>query len=53
MVQSTDPPLAEYVFKLCLLEAVKCKVQGDPEGLKWVETLMLSMLNRWNELSKK
>jgi len=53
MVQSTDPPLAEYIFKLCLLEAVKCKVRGDPEGLAWVETLMFSMLNRWDELSDK
>jgi len=53
MVQSTDPPLAEYIFKLCLLEAVKCKVRGDTEGLAWVESLMFSMINRWDELSKK
>ena len=53
MVQLTNLPLAEYIFKLCLLEAVKCKVRGEPEGVVWVETLMLSMLNRWDELSKK
>lgn len=53
MARSTDPPLAEYLFKLCLLEAVKCKARGDEAGLAWVESLMFSMLNRWEELSKK
>lgn len=53
MAQLTDPPLAEYLFKICLLEAVKCRVRGDREGLMWVETLMFNMLNRWDELSKK
>ena len=53
MVQLNNPPLAEYIFKLCLLEAVKCKVRGDPEGLAWVESLMFSMINRWDELRKK
>ncbi len=53
MAQLTNPPLAEYIFKLCLLEAVKCKVRGDPEGLAWVESLMFSMINRWDELRKK
>ena len=53
MVTSNNPPLAEYIFKLCLLEAVKCKVRGDPEGLAWVESLMFNMINRWDELRKK
>jgi hypothetical protein len=53
MVRSTNPPLAEYLFKLCLLEAVKCKVRDDPEGLAWVESLMSSMMHRWEELNKK
>jgi len=53
MVQSNNPPLAEYIFKLCLLEAIKCKVRGDPEGLAWVESLMFNMINRWDELRKK
>ena len=53
MVRSTNPPLAEYLFKLCLLEAVKCKVREDREGLAWVEALMSGMMNRWEELNKK
>ena len=53
MAQYRDPPLSEYLFKLCLLEAVKCKVRGDREGMAWVETLMFDMLSRWEELNKK
>ena len=54
MAQSSNPPpLAEYLFKLCLLEVVKCKVRGDLEGAHWVKTLMFTMLNRWDELGKK
>jgi hypothetical protein len=53
MAQSTDSPLAEYLFKLCLLESVKCKVRNDPHGLAWLEALMSKMINRWDELSKK
>jgi len=53
MARSSSPPLAEYIFKLCLLEAVKCKVRGDQEGLIWVEALMLEMVSRWDELNRK
>jgi hypothetical protein len=53
MVRSAEPPLAEYIFKLCLLEAVKCRVRGDREGLAWVEVLMFGMIRRWEELSRK
>ena len=53
MAQLTDPPLAEYLFKLCLLEAVRCRIRNDPEGLVWVENLMSKMLNRWDELTRK
>ena len=54
MAQSNNPPpLAAYLFKLCLLETVKCKVRGDHEGVLWVKSLMFTMLNRWEELSGK
>ena len=53
MVQLTKSPLAEYLFKLCLLEAVKCRARGEPEGVEWVESLMFGMIKRWEELSKK
>jgi len=52
MVQSNSSSLTEYVFKLCLLEAVKCNMRGDSEGLTWIESLMSVMVNRWDELGK-
>jgi hypothetical protein len=45
------PPLGDYVFKLLLLEIVKCRVREDAQGFVWVRGLMFSILRRWEELS--
>ncbi len=53
MAQSVNRPLGEYIFKLCLLETVKCRVQNDYDGMVWIEALMRVMVERWQELNKK
>ena len=52
MEQLNESPLTEFIFKLCLLEAVKCNVRKDSIGLAWLEELMATMVNRWAELGK-
>ncbi len=46
-------PLADYVFKLMLLEAVKCYQQGNKEAIYWIESMMFRMIVRWKELDKR
>jgi len=48
-----DQPLAEYVFKLMLLETIRCHRQGNPEALKWIEDQMFKMTSRWKELNRR
>ncbi len=48
-----NPPLADYICKLLLLEAVKCQAERDVSGLQWVERLMFFIVHRWKELDKK
>jgi hypothetical protein len=46
------PPLADYAFKLMLLEAIKCYQEGNKEAIYWIETIMFKMITRWKELDK-
>ena len=45
-------PLADYAFKLMLLEAIKCYKDGNQEAVHWIETVMFQMITRWKELDK-
>ncbi len=46
-------PLAEYIFKLMLLETIRCHQQGNPEALRWIEDKMFQMTIRWEELNRR
>ncbi len=46
------PPLADYAFKLMLLEAIKCYKDGNQEAVHWIETIMFKMITRWKELDR-
>ncbi len=43
-------PLADYAFKLMLLEAIKCYQEGNKPAIHWIETTMFKMITRWKEL---
>lgn len=42
-----QPPMANYIKKLLLLELVKCAQNQDRYGLKWIEDTMYHMALRW------
>ncbi len=52
MAQS-NPPLADYVFKLMLLEAIRCHNSEDALPLDWIEKTMYKMAARWEELNRR
>ncbi len=47
------PPMADYVIKLMLLEAVICFRQGNPFGLRWLEQQMFIFHARLQELERR
>lgn len=47
------PPLADYVFKMMLLEAVRCHANRDYIPLDWIEKTMYLMATRWEELNQR
>ena len=48
-----NPPLADYVFKLMLLEAIRCHNVGDTLPQDWIEKTMFKMATRWEELNRR
>ena len=47
------PPMADYVFKMMLLEAIKCYKDGRKDAIYWLENTMFKMVTRWEELEKR
>ena len=53
MVPYERPPMADYAFKLMLLEAIKLYKEGNQEAIHWIESIMFKMVTRWEELDKR
>jgi len=53
MEPSDRLPLADYTFKLMLLEAIKCYKDGNKPAIHWLETKMFEMIARWKELDDR
>lgn len=49
MDSSKNPPLADYVTKLLILEAIQCAQQENEDGLHWVQNLMFKLAVSWQE----
>jgi hypothetical protein len=47
------PPMADYVFKMMLLEAIKLYKEGNGDAIHWLEGMMFKMVSRWEELEKR
>lgn len=52
MAPYEQPPLADYVVKLMLLEAIKCYKDEDGVALHWLEAQLFKITNRWAELDR-
>ncbi len=53
MVPFDRPPMADYAFKLMLLEAIKCYHEQNQDAIYWLETQMFKMVTRWEELNRR
>ncbi len=53
MARFNNPPLADYVFKMMLLEAIRCHNDGDYVSFAWIEKTMVMMATRWEELNRR
>lgn len=47
------PPVQDYAHKLMLLEAIRCYINHDEDGLRWIERQMFIFASRLGELNKR